>query len=128
MTKRMKKAGTYIVIFFLLLSTSGLSITRHYCGQSFASFSLFSTPKPCCGDDCDKCHNEFSFNKVTDNYTASSSEEVKSPVSDYAFQAFFINELLESLTAFSSGAPIIHRKFLMRKTGDIPVSSGNFRC
>lgn len=124
----MKKAGSYLVIVFLLISTGGLSITRHYCGQSFASFSLYSTPKSCCGDDCDKCHNEFSFNKVTDNYTASSSEEVKSPVSDYAFQAFFINELLESLTVSSAGTPIIHRKFLTRKTGDIPVSFGNIRC
>lgn len=128
MTERMKKAGTYIVIFFLLLSTGGLSITRHYCGHTFASFALFSTPEPCCGDDCDKCHNIFSFNKVTDNFTVSSSEELILPLIENLFSSIVIFELPETITIASTGDHIFHRKFIRPKTGDIPVSFGNFRC
>ncbi len=128
MTERMKKAGTYIVIFFLLLSTGGLSITRHYCGHTFASFALFSTPEPCCGDDCDKCHNIFSFNKVTDNFTVSSSEELILPLSENLFFSIVIFELPQTITIALTGDHIFHRKFIRPKTGDIPVSFANFRC
>jgi len=124
----MKRAGNLIVILLLLTATGGLSITRHYCGQSIVSFSLFSTPKPCCGSDCDKCHNEFSFNKVTDDFTVSSSDEVKSLITINPVQASFIIDLSGSLPVAPFTATITPRKFLFRKTGDFPVSFGNFRC
>ncbi len=124
----MKRAGISIMVILLLVATGGLSVTRHYCGLTFASFALFSTPEPCCGHDCDKCHNESSFNKVTDNFTVSSSEEVKSPVSENLFSSIVIFELPESLTTASSGDHIFPKKFLPPKTGDIPVSFGNLRC
>ena len=124
----MKKAGNLIVIIFLLIATGGLSITMHYCGQSFASFSLFSTPKPCCDNGCDKCHNEFSFNKITDNFTVLSSEEMKPQVSDNPFQANLIIDLYGSLVLTSFAAPITHDKFLFQKTGDFAVSFCNSRC
>ena len=124
----MKKAGNLIVIIFLLIATGGLSITMHYCGQSFASFSLFSTPKPCCDNGCDKCHNEFSFNKITDNFTVSSSEEMKPQVSDNPIHAIIIFDLYRSLAVTSFAAPISPKKFLFLKTGDFPVAFGNFLC
>jgi hypothetical protein len=126
--QRMKKAGMSIMVVLLLIATGGLSVTRHYCGRTFASFALYSTPEPCCGNDCDKCHNVFSFNKVTDNFTVSSSEEVKSPLSENLFSSIVIFELPATITTASSGDHIFHRKFLPPKTGDIPVSFGNFRC
>jgi hypothetical protein len=123
----MKRAGNIIVILLLLTATGGLSITRHYCGQSIVSFSLFSTPKPCCGSDCDKCHNEFSFNKVTDDFTASSDVE-HSIVAIAPVQANFITDLSGSLLTAPIAVTITPRKFLYQKTSDIPVSFGNFRC
>ena len=124
----MKKAGIFIVIFFLLIATGGLSITRHYCGQSFASFSLFSTPEPCCGNDCDRCHNEFSFNKVTDEFTGSSSDSGISVVTVNPFQASLSIDVISLLDIAPVAIYITPKKFLYRKTGDFPVSFGNFRC
>jgi len=124
----MKRTGNIIVILLLLVATSGVSITRHYCGQSFVSFSLFSTPKPCCGSDCNKCHNENSFNKVTDNFTISSSEAGKSVITINPIQTNFIIVLSELLPAIPIAVTINSRKFLFLKTGEFPVSFGNFRC
>jgi hypothetical protein len=124
----MKRAGNIIVIFLLLTATGGLSVTRHYCGQSMVSFSLFSTPEQCCGRECDKCHNEFSFNKVTDDFTVSSSDDVKPQVTINPVQAGFIIDLFRTLPAAPFAATITPRKFLFRKTGDFPVSYSNFRC
>jgi hypothetical protein len=123
----MRRTGNIIVILLLLIATSGVSITRHYCGQSLVSFSLFSTPKPCCGSGCDKCHNEFSFNKVTDNFTVS-SDAVKSVITFNPIQANFIIVLSELLPAIPIAVAINSRKFLFLKAGDFPVSFGNFRC
>jgi len=123
---RMKKAGNIVVILLLLFSTGGLTITRHYCGDSAVSFSFFSTPKPCCGNDCNRCHNEFSFNKITD--------EFYSPLYTNANVDFnlvhgnlFINQA-ESIPDITVAVTINSRKFLSLKTGDFPVSFGNFRC
>ena len=124
----MKQIGNIIMILFLLIATSGLSVTRHYCGQTAASFALFSTPESCCGNDCDKCHNEFSFNKVTDEFTGSLFDSDMSITTIYLIQAGPSIELFGLLPAAPISTTLTSRKFLYRKTSDIPVSSGNFRC
>jgi hypothetical protein len=123
----MKKAGNFIMIFFLLIATGGLSITRHFCGHSFESFSIFSTPKPCCNNGCDKCHNVFSFNKLTDAFDSSSSDALPS-ITFNQIQADFYIDLIGSIPAIPVAVMISSRKFLILKTGDFPVSFGNFRC
>jgi hypothetical protein len=124
----MKKAGNIIVIFLLLIATGGIPITRHYCGYSLVSFSLFSNPKSCCGDDCNKCHNDFSYQKVTDNFNCSHSEVVKPVIITHLSQSDFVAEL--SALSVSAFLPIFSnsRKFLFVDSGDIPVIFGNFRC
>lgn len=124
----MKRAGNIMMILLLLIATGGLSITRHYCGRSIISVSLFSTPKPCCGSDCDKCHNESSFNKVTDNFTVSNNDVGTSVIISNPVQNIFIIEIFSSLPATPMAANITPRKFLYQKPGDFPVSFGNFRC
>jgi hypothetical protein len=69
----LKKAANIAIILLLLIATGGMPITRHYCGSSEMSFSVYSSPKACCGGQCDKCHNVFKFSKVNDNYEAGSS-------------------------------------------------------
>jgi hypothetical protein len=124
----LKKAGNIIVIFFLLIATGGIPITRHYCGYSLVSFSLFSNPESCCAGDCDKCHNDFSYQKVTDNFSCSHSEVVKPVIITNLFQSDFVAEL--SALSISAYLPILNtsKKFLFFNSGDIPVALGNFRC
>ena len=43
--------------FVLLLTTTGITITEHYCGSRLVSVNLFSEPDKCC-DNSDCCHNE----------------------------------------------------------------------
>jgi hypothetical protein len=124
----MKKSVNVIMILLLLLATGGIPFTRHYCGQSIISVSLFSTPKPCCGSDCDKCHNENSFNKVTDNFTVSSFDEVKSIDTINPVHCDFIIDFSRSLPATPIAEALTPRKFLIAGAGHSPASLGNFRC
>lgn len=65
----LKKLSHIILSAVLLISTMGVAISKHYCGDSFVSASVFHEAKSCCGDsDC--CHNEDSFYQVKDDFSA----------------------------------------------------------
>jgi hypothetical protein len=124
----MKRAGNIIMILLLLISTGGVTITRHYCGESIISVSIFSTPKSCCGSRCEHCRNENFFNKVTDNFNVTATGDQFSVATDNPVHSNFIIDLFSSLPVSTFAVITTPRKFLYRKTGDFPVSFGNFRC
>jgi hypothetical protein len=69
--KMMKRTGHIILILLLLFGTTGMTITRHYCGTTLVGTHVFSTPGKCCGDNCPYCHNEKISFKITDNFESS---------------------------------------------------------
>jgi hypothetical protein len=59
-----------LVSTLLLITTTGIGISKHYCGKTLVSVSLFNEADSCCGDsDC--CHNENQLFKVHDYFSAS---------------------------------------------------------
>ena len=124
----LKKAGNIVIILLLLISTSGISVTRHYCGTVQRSVSLYATPKACCGGSCDKCHNVFKFSKVNDDFVAGSSIS-NEPLNDIVtlHTAFFI-DLSDYLTISPLTVFVSQRAHFNFKAGYSPASFGNFRC
>jgi len=124
----LKRASHIILIIILLVATSGLAVTRHYCGTSLMSFSFFSTPKPCCDNGCDKCHNENSFNKLTDEFTDAGFhgldlKNIVQPVHDLS-----VGEFSPQILLVSQPQVFNILKFLSYKTGGAPAWLSNFRC
>ena len=67
----LRKFSHIILSTLLLVSTMGMVVSKHFCGNSFVSSAVFHQAKSCCGDsDC--CHNENSFYKVNDDFSATS--------------------------------------------------------
>lgn len=64
----LKKAGHIAIILLLLIATSGVTITKHYCGNALIGSSIFSSPKECCNGPCKDCRNETKTIKVTDTF------------------------------------------------------------
>jgi len=64
----LKKAGHILIIIVLLFGTTGLTITRHYCGKNLMHTALYSTPDNCCKGDCPGCHNEKISLRITDQF------------------------------------------------------------
>lgn len=61
---------SHIILTFLLLSaTTGMAVSKHFCGEYLISVSLFSNPDTCC-DDGNCCHNESSFYHLDENFSA----------------------------------------------------------
>jgi hypothetical protein len=65
----LRKFSHIILSAVLLVSTMGMVVSKHFCGDSFVSTAVFQQAKSCCGDsDC--CHNENSFYQVKDDFSA----------------------------------------------------------
>jgi len=67
-TKMLEKISHIILSFTLLVSTTGFTITRHYCGDKVESIAVDSVPESCCEmGDC--CHNELTLYQVEDDFS-----------------------------------------------------------
>jgi hypothetical protein len=64
----LKKVSHIFLSALLLISTMGMAVSKHYCGENLVSVSLFEEADSCCGDaDC--CHNENQSYKVKDDFS-----------------------------------------------------------
>jgi hypothetical protein len=68
----LKKISHIVLSSLLLVTTTGLTFSKHYCGNELKSVSLFSEAKSCCGGPCNCCHNESFTVKVSDDFSAAS--------------------------------------------------------
>lgn len=64
----LKKSLHILISILLLITTTGISISAHYCGDNLRSVSFMSIPASCC-DDTSCCHNETHFYQIDDDYT-----------------------------------------------------------
>jgi hypothetical protein len=64
-----KKLAHIIISLLLMVSTTGFTITRHYCGDRLEKMAINTQPKSCCTmHGC--CHNETSFHQLKENFSA----------------------------------------------------------
>jgi hypothetical protein len=124
----LKKAANIVIILLLLVATGGMPITRHYCGSAEMSFSVYSTPKACCGGHCDKCHNVFKFSKVNDNFEAGSSISTQALTDFVTLHTTFFIDLLNNTNISSLADSFKQRAVDISEAGHSPASLGNFRC
>lgn len=102
-----KKSGHILVILLLLFGTSGLTITRHYCGRNLIDTAIFSAPDNCCKGNCPGCHNEKIKFRITDKFeTSQIGIDFKT-----GFKTLLNQHSLPSLLAFSSMAPSLSLNF-----------------
>jgi hypothetical protein len=75
----LKKITHITLILLLIVATTGVTISRHYCGNHLVAVSLFKTDKCACGDK--DCHNVLKQIKVTDHYSVSEVLHSAVPIS-----------------------------------------------
>ena len=67
----LSKLKHLVIIFTLILATSGITVTRHYCGSKLESITVNSIHKSSCCGDCLLCHTVKHFIKINDDFFAS---------------------------------------------------------
>jgi hypothetical protein len=94
----LKKTGHILIILLLLFGTTGLTITRHFCGKNLIHTSIYSSPNNCCKGNCPGCHNEKINFRITDQF-----ESYQTQIDFTAgFKTLLEQHSLPTILAFSS--------------------------
>lgn len=89
----------------LLLATSGLTISKHYCGNRLVEVAVDHIPGNCC-DDANCCHNETAHFQLTDYFSLFNDfDEVQ--INVYEIVQFFISDV-EDARYFEVIDPILN--------------------
>lgn len=64
------------VAILLLISTLGITINKHFCGNRLISASIFSEPNSCCKGNCGNCHHESQNIRITDAFESSYTNDI----------------------------------------------------
>lgn len=123
-----KRTANIVIVVLVLLATGGIPITWHYCGSKAMSFSVFSTPTPCCDSHCEKCHNVFKFSKVNDDFEVGSYVTTRSMTDIVTLHIAIFIDISDNLQSSSLPDLIYQRKILIAEAGHSPASLCNFRC
>jgi len=65
-----KVFGNIILAAYLLIATTGFTVSKHYCGNELSTLAIDHEAESCCGDSCDKCHTENEFVKLEEDLVA----------------------------------------------------------
>jgi len=64
----LRKITNIVVALFLLVSTTGITISMHYCGGKYVSSSINKEAKSCCDGSGGCCENKTLHFEVKDDY------------------------------------------------------------
>jgi hypothetical protein len=70
----LRKVTHILIAITLILATAGVSVSRHYCGGSLISVSVYHHAKSCCDANCHSCHNETNVYQLTDKFNFEASD------------------------------------------------------
>ena len=69
-----KKALHIILVVLLLISTFGVTISKHYSGSELFSVALFGEADSCCENPCNCCSDEVDLYQLDMDYIVSYSD------------------------------------------------------
>lgn len=71
-----QKSINIVVVILLLATTTGYSISKHYCGKSLISISVNEKAESCCGSECSSCRDEIQHYQIEDNFIQALSADI----------------------------------------------------
>lgn len=78
----MQKIRNIIIILSLLVSTTGVSLSKHYSRGTLYSVALFGNAESCCEIPCDCCDDETDFMKLDVDFVSSTFDSPEISVID----------------------------------------------
>ena len=68
----LRKIKHIVLALFLLVSTTGVAISKHYCGTNLESVSISISSEACCELPIGCCHDEEIKIEIEDDYSGAS--------------------------------------------------------
>ena len=109
-----KKAINSVLVVLLLFTTTGFSVTRHYCGEHLVSIALGKDAKACCDNTTGTCcHQETRHFQLKGNFLSGItqiSQDVAFSIDLFNLQNLLLptrceSEFLSEYEVFSDSSP-----------------------
>ena len=85
--------------FLLLATTTGFTVSSHYCGGNLVSIAIDKDPKPCCDNEQGNCcHNESEHFQLKEDFIAPATGfdvEPSIPVDLEIIPVFLLNNTIQ---------------------------------
>lgn len=109
----LRKISHIILAFFLLVSTTGVTLSMHYCGGELVSTSINKEAKTCCDGTGGCCENKTVHFEVEDDYVSPVQvTNIQTVELDFLFSILFvlnfdlsIDEEIEQVAFYDSSPP-----------------------
>lgn len=101
----LRRISQILLALVFMVTTMGMTISKHYCGTNLKSVSIFTSPESCCDVPVGCCHDEQVKIEIEDDYSATSI--------NYDFSLFAL-ELPTLLQLFQVDVPEIISEFHIR--------------
>lgn len=69
----LRKASHIIIALLFMLTTTSMTISKHYCGTSLKSVSILLAPEHCCDIPSGCCHDKFITINIEDDFSVTAS-------------------------------------------------------
>ncbi len=79
----MKRFVHIIIAGLLLFTTTGFTISKHYCGGNLIDVAINATPDPCCDADAGCCSDEESFHQLKTDFIFSDITNIQDLILNY---------------------------------------------
>jgi len=66
-----KAVGHILLALLLFISTTGITVSQHFCGDDLKSLSILTAPESCCDIPGGCCHNKTIVVDIEDEFTTS---------------------------------------------------------
>ena len=87
----------------LLISLTGFTLSKHYCGDELVSFSIDKEAKSCCTTACEKCRSESHYFKLDEQTTSPViSQQIQPQVINLSFPVLSLLNISNAQSNFSS--------------------------
>ncbi|MRT93963.1 hypothetical protein [Ancylomarina sp. 16SWW S1-10-2] len=106
-----RKISHILLAIVVMITTMGLTVSAHYCGDELKSIDFISQSDNCCGDSCPNCKNKIIKVDTDDDYTISTfnidftNDFILLPALIQLFQGSIYTDLVE-LVAYHKPPPL----------------------
>ncbi len=76
-----------VMSIVLLISTTGFTVSKHYCGNELVNFSIDAQAKSCCDMSGGCCHTESEHFQVKENFLG---QVISKDFQDYGLDFLFV--------------------------------------
>lgn len=67
-----KRISHILLALLVMISTMGMTVSKHFCGDELIEVTILTTPDSCCDSPTGCCHNETTSLKVKDEFSVAS--------------------------------------------------------